>query len=131
MLITNFGKSVCAGLIVSAMGAGIQVARAGDLRGYECMELNLTQQQMMDPSVRVPIRSGPSASSPVTGNTIATVIVSEPVVEENGFLKVLELNGHPGWIKGDYLKPWVNPGGNGQKCYPALLANGRIGFDYR
>lgn len=130
MFKTKFRKSVCAGLILSAMGAGIQVAKAGDLQGYECMSLNLTQQQMMDPSVRVPIMSGPSASSRVTGNAIATIIVSAPVVEEKGYVKVLELNGHPGWIKAGYLKPWTNPGGNGQHCFPANLANGRIGFDY-
>ena len=124
-------KLICAGMVFSAMNLGIHSANASDLQGYECMSLNLTQQQMMDPSVKVPIKSGPTAEAAVTGNAIATIIASSPLVETNGYVKVLELNGHIGWIKSGYLKPWINPGGNGQRCYPSMLQNGRIGFDYR
>jgi hypothetical protein len=95
------------------------------------MALNLTERQMMDPSVRVPIRSAPSTEAPVTGNAIATVVAAAPVVQKSGYVKVLQLDGRIGWIEAGYLKPWVNPGGNGQRCFPAVLTNGRIGFDYR
>lgn len=128
---TRMQKLLLAGAVLTAMGSGITHANARDLQGYKCMSLNLTQQQMMDPSVRVPIKSGPSASAPVTGNAIATVIAASPLVENQGYIKVLELNGHTGWIQAGFLKPWVNPGGNGQRCYPAMLPTGRIGFDYR
>lgn len=102
-----------------------------DLQGYQCMALNLTEQQMMDPSIHVPIRSAPSQTAPITGNAIATVIAYSPAQTDDGFLKVLQLNGRTGWVEARYLKPWTNPGGNGQRCYPAILATGRIGFDYR
>jgi hypothetical protein len=102
-----------------------------DLQGYECMALNLSDQQMMDPSVHVPIRSAPSQSAAVTGNAIATVIVYSPEQNERGYIKVLQLNGKTGWVQARYLKPWTNPGGNGQRCYPAILSTGRLGFDYR
>jgi hypothetical protein len=124
-------KIICAGVVFSALGLSIRSANASDLQGYECMSLNLTQKQMMDPSVRVPIKSNPTAGAAVTGNAIATIIASSPLVEEHGYVKVLELNGHIGWIQSGYLKPWTNPGGNGQRCYPAMLQTGRIGFDYR
>lgn len=101
------------------------------LTGYACMSLNLTEQQMMDPSVHVPIRSSPSAEAPVTGNAVATVIAKSPEQQENGFLQVLQLDGRVGWVEAQFLKPWKNPGGNGQRCYPAMMSNGRVGFNYR
>lgn len=112
-------------------GTSADAGTTHDLHGYECMALNLTQQQMMDPSIRIPIRSAPSSSAPVTGNAIATVIAAAPVVRTGGYIKVLQLNGRSGWIDGRYLKNWTNPGGNGQRCFPAVLPNGRLGFDYR
>lgn len=124
-------SAIAFGVGVLCIGARANAAAAHDLHGYECMALNLTQQQMMDPSIHIPIRSAPSESAPVTGNAIATVIAATPTVRKGGYLKVLQLNGRSGWIDGRYLKAWTNPGGNGQRCYPAVLASGRIGFDYR
>jgi hypothetical protein len=99
--------------------------------GYICMALKLTEQQMMDPSVHVPIRTAPSSDAAVTGNAIATVIVASPTREQNGYLQVLQLDGRIGWMQADFLKPWQNPSGNGQRCYPSVMSNGRLGFDYR
>jgi len=100
------------------------------LIGYECMALNLSQQQLMDPSIHVPIVNGPNASAPLVGYASATVIasVSPPT---NGFRRVLRLDGVPGWIETKYLKPWVNPGGNGQRCIPSAMSNGRDGFNFQ
>lgn len=98
--------------------------------GYVCMALNLSDRQMMDPSVHVPIRVAPSSDAATTGNAIASVIVAWPKREENGYLQVLQLNGRTGWIQAQFLKPWQNPSGNGQRCYPSMMSNGRVGFDY-
>lgn len=116
----------------AVLPAAVAIAQTSprDLNGYQCMALNLSQQQMMDPSVHIPIRSAPTSTAAVTGTAIATVIAFSPEQEQAGYLKVLQLNGKTGWVEARYLKPWTNPGGNGQRCYPAILSTGRIGFDY-
>ena len=45
--------------------AGVAVAR--HLPGYQCMSLNLSPQQMMDPSVSVSVYSEPSTRSAKLG----------------------------------------------------------------
>jgi hypothetical protein len=72
----------------------------------------------------------PEASGRPIGDAIATVIASlSPPV--NGYRRVLRLDGMPGWISTSLLKPWKNPGGNGQKCIPSMMSNGGLGFDYK
>jgi len=115
----------------AAAQSNVSIHAIRAIPGYVCMTLNLPDQQMMDPSVRVPIRIAPSSEAATTGDAIATVIVAWPKREENGYLQVLQLNGRTGWMKAQFLKPWQNPGGNGQRCYPSVMSNGRVGFDYR
>ena len=118
-----FVLPLCVGI---AHAQGLQAVRA--LPGYECMALNLSQQQMMTQTV--PILSEPSSSAAKIGIASATVIAADaPPV--NGFQKVLRLDGKPGWISTKLLKPWVNPGGNGQKCVPSMMSNGRLGFGFK
>lgn len=113
---------LCVGI---AHAQGLQAVRP--LPGYECMALNLSPQQMMTETV--PILSEPSSSAAKIGIASATVIAADaPPV--NGFQKVLRLDGKPGWISTKLLKPWVNPGGNGQKCVPSAMSNGRLGFGF-
>ena len=100
------------------------------LPGYTCMALNLPADEMMNPDIAVPIFTGPTSASTQTARATAIVIVSSPMVISNGYARVLRLNGKIGWISEKYIKPWVNPGGTGDHCYPALLSNGRIGFDF-
>jgi hypothetical protein len=108
-----------------APAQGLQAVRP--LTGYECMALNLSQQEMMTQTV--PILSEPSSSAAKIGIASATVIAADaPPVD--GFQKVLRLDGKPGWVSTKFLKPWVNPGGNGQKCVPSMMSNGRLGFGF-
>lgn len=100
------------------------------LPSYVCMALNLSPSDMMNPNVEVPIFSGPTSDSNKVARATAIVIVSSPEVTSNGYARVLRLNGITGWISEKYIKTWVNPGGNGDHCYPALLSNGRIGFEF-
>ena len=109
-----------------------QVRRAvAPIPGLVCMSLNMTQQQAMDPSFIVPFRSEPSANASAVGRASAIVIVRDPKVETNGFLAVIQFNGHPGWIAASDVVPWKNPGGNGQRCIPSRMSDGSVGFAFR
>jgi hypothetical protein len=114
----------------AAAQSNVSIHAVRPIPGYVCMALNLSDQQMMDPSIHVPIRIAPSSEAATTGNAIATVIVAWPQREQNGYLQVLQLNGQTGWIRAQFLKPWQNSGGNGQRCYPSVMSNGRVGFYY-
>ena len=125
------GSALIVAACVAALGVHAQNLTAlHPLSGYECMELNLKPQQMMDPNALVPILAKPAASSPLVGYASATVIasISPPT---DGFQHVLRLDGTQGWIDSRYLKPWTNPSGNGQKCVPSVMSNGRLGFDFQ
>lgn len=110
----------------SAQAQGLQAVRP--LIGYKCMALNLSQQQMMTQTV--PMLAQPSVGAPKVGIVAATVIAadSEPV---NGFQKVLRLDRKVGWVSSQYLKPWANPGGSGQKCVPSVMSNGSLGYAFQ
>lgn len=111
---------------MNAQAQGLKTVRP--LLGYKCMALNLSEQQMM--TMTVPMRAEPNPGAPKMGIVAATVIASEsqPV---NGFQKVLRLDGKVGWVSVRYLKPWVNPGGGGQKCVPSVMSNGLLGYAFQ
>lgn len=109
----------------SADATALKAVRALD--GYRCMALNLPDSKLMNPSTHVAILSNPRAGSQPMGYASSTVIAADtPPV--NGFRKVLRLDGKPGWMPASDLKPWVNPGNNGQGCVPSVMSNGRLGF---
>jgi hypothetical protein len=118
-------------LFTTTEGRGDTLEAVRPLPGYICMDLNLSEAQMMDPSVHVPIMTEPSANSKPLGYAMATVIVASPPHEAGGYLEVLHLDGKRGWIASRYVRPWRNPGTSGHKCIPSLMSNGRIGFAYR
>ncbi len=96
--------------------------------GYQCMMLNLTEQQSMDPTVHIPVRASPSNSAPAVGWAGAVVIVREPLAPVNGFLQILFPDGRQLWISADMLRPYHSLGNPRAKCVPMTLPNGRIGF---
>ena len=98
------------------------------LQGYVCMNLNLSDAQMRDPSAaRVPIMTAPRSDSSV--GTLATPIVFAKAPEHvvDGYAEVLQLNGKPGWIKADMILPYHSVSDPYARCTPSLLSNGRIG----
>jgi hypothetical protein len=97
--------------------------------GYACMMLNLTEQQSMDPSVHIPVRSAPSESAPPIGWAGAVVAVREPVAAVNGFVAMLFPTGQQVWISKNDLRPYHSLGDPGARCVPVMLPNGRVGFD--
>lgn len=100
------------------------------LPGYRCAALKLTPQQMMDPSVAVPVFSQPDAASAKLGKASATIAVSNPAIVSNGFVRMLFPSGKVGWVSAALLRPWQGAAGTAGTCAPAQLSNGRLGFDY-
>jgi hypothetical protein len=118
------------GVSLSLPAVGLAQARhaIGPAPGLACMSLNVTQAQAMDPTFVVPFRAAPSQSSAVVGRATAVVFVRNPEVARNGFLEAVQFNGHLGWIAASAVRPWVNPGGNGQRCVPSRMSDGSLGI---
>lgn len=121
-----------AALIAAASGnAHSQGLRAvSPMPGWTCMMLNLTEQQSMDPSVRVPVRAEPSEASPPIGYAAATVAVRVPIAPVNGFIEAMFPSGRPVWIAANLVRPWHSLGDPTARCIPAMLSNGKPGFAY-
>ena len=116
------------GLQIVGIVPGLAAVQAKPLPGYRCMMLNLSEQQSMDPSMRVPVRAAPSVTAPTVGWAGAVVVVREPVKPVNGFVQILFPDGRPVWIASDVLRPYHSLGDPNAKCVPEILPNGRIGF---
>ena len=94
------------------------------------MAVNMSPADLMNPRVHVTMLQSPDASAPPVGYAAATVIASVNA-PTNGYRSVLRFDGVPGWISAAKLKPWVNPGGNGQRCAPAMMSNGQLGLSFK
>ena len=115
---------------VLAQGAGpIGPKVTGHIQGYECMLLrDGFQEATADQLPRV--RAEPRANAPVVGIATISVIVKSPHVARNGYREVMHLDGRPGWVDQKVLVPWINDNAPGVRCVPAMMSNGRPGFDY-
>jgi len=118
--------SLCLGQ--SAFAQGPQVVKR--LIGYQCMTLNLDPAAQQNFENLPPILSEPSPVASRVGIASASVIVATPLKAINGFYRVLHLNGQTGWIEANKLKPWINTNSPSTQCFPAMMSNGKPGFDY-
>ena len=118
-------------LTVSQLASAAPRTAVAPIPELACASLKITDAQGMDPNFVVPLHQQPSDASPVVGRAAAAVLVRNPKIQQNGFVAAVLFNGRPGWIKADDIKPWVNPGGNGQRCYPSRMSDGSIGFDIK
>ena len=123
------GWTVCSAGTAGAQLAG-QTTVTSHIPNARCMTLNLAPQQMADPSVDIPVRATPRTDAPTIGSTGATVIVREGSLT-NGFVEVMLANGRTGWMEANSLRPWAPRPGTQATCRPAVLSNGRFGFDIR
>lgn len=117
-------------LSACAVALATQAHAAGQkhkLSGYECMMLNITEQQSMDPQFHVDLKAQPSPSSATIGWQPAIVIVKEPAVPQNGFLQVIRANGQKAWIEANIVKPYHPVADPTAKCVPEVLPSGMIG----
>ena len=102
----RFTIYVCAAVLIITCGQrmkaeGLHAVRP--LAGYACMMLNLTDAQMRDNSLVVPVYAGPSTTSGRVGNASAIVIARSPLHIVNGFAEMLFPNGATVWIDGGNL----------------------------
>ena len=96
------------------------------IAGYQCMMLNITEQQSMDPAFHVSLRSVPSDGAPEAGWAGSVPIVREPAVPRNGFLQVLKADGSKAWIAAGMVKPYHPVSDSSARCVPEVLPNGRV-----
>lgn len=101
------------------------------LAGAKCMLLNLSFDQMMDESIKIPIRASPRQDATEIGTPGSTVIVRDTPASPNGYVEVMLADGRTGWLQERWLKPWASSTSPQRRCRPALFANGRVGFDIR
>jgi hypothetical protein len=119
------GLALAAGPVVAA-----ELTPVRPLVGYSCMMLNLTAEQTADPSTGVPVLNDPSPGSKVDGYA-AAVIITNPFRTSGGYVETLWPTGKIGWIKAAALRPWRNRFVPSSTCTPALMSNGRYGFDFK
>ena len=98
------------------------------LSGYACMILNLTNDQLRDNSVTVPVFNGPSASSGKAGVASALLIVKSPLHLQNGFAETLFPDGRTVWIPANMLRPYKSEGNPNAHCTPSMMSDGKPGF---
>ncbi len=110
----------------AAEAQGLRATRPST--GYICMELALTDAQFTDPNVRIPVRATPSRTSPAVSYAPTIVIVQDAQQPSGGFLRVLQLNGEPGWMEARHLRPFRNPNVPSARCTPAIMSDGKPGF---
>ena len=122
-----------AAVLLATMAVGHTAAAQGltavkPLAGYVCMRLNLTREQMLDNSLSVPVFAHPSSTSPKIGEASATVITKSPMESQNGFAKILFLDGRPAWIPQNLLMPYATAAAPNAHCTPSLMSDGKPGF---
>jgi hypothetical protein len=113
----------------SASAQGLQAVRP--LPGYTCMQLANPPPPTLDPTKGVPVRNAPSRSAPVASWSPFIVLVPLPLAATEGFLQAMFADKHTGWIAASDLKPWSTPYKQNQHCFPSVMSNGTVGFDFR
>ena len=97
---------VLLGSLLTSPAIAKSVSVVQHISGYRCMSLNLTQTQMMDPNVVVPVLAQPATTAARVGVAAATIAVRDPPHEIHGFLEVLFPTGQTGWVEARLLRPW-------------------------
>ena len=119
------------GVAIMTMGAPswAQGLRAvAPLQGYSCMSLNVTEDEMQHESSLPIIRQEPSRSAASIGRASAQVIVADPIRSQNGYVAVLTLDGKPGWVEANKVKPYRSVSNPNARCVPSMMSNGQPGF---
>lgn len=116
------------GLRRTAHAAGLTDVRP--LPGYACAQLDLTNAQLTDPKIGVPIRGTPSRQAPIVSYAGNTLIVQEPAQPTAGFVRMLRVTGQTGWIEAKFLRPWFNQYDPTAQCVPSMMSDGKPGFGY-
>ena len=127
----RFTIYVCAAVLIITCAQGMKAEELHAVRplaGYACMMLNLTDAQMRDNSLVVPVYAGPSTTSGRVGNASAIVIARSPLHAVNGFAEMLFPNGATVWIDAKMLRPYHSESNPNAHCTPSLMSNGKPGL---
>jgi hypothetical protein len=116
--------------LVGVASAFAQAAHGTPMAGWSCRMLNLTEAQSMDFSIHIPVRAGPSESSPPVGYATETVAVKSSAPTVNGFVQAMFPTGRTVWISTKALKPWRAAANPSARCVPVTKPNGKPGFNY-
>jgi hypothetical protein len=112
---------------VTASAQSLQAVRP--LAGYVCMRLNVPRNQIVSRDLNIPVYAEPSQSSEKVGQASAALIVRSPLHVESGFAEILFPDGRRAWIQKTLLRPYATPEAPEAHCTPAIMSNGRIGFE--
>ena len=95
------------------------------LDGYICMKLNVTEKEALSPNgAGVSIRSAPNPSASPVALAPSVLLTRSPLHVIGDFVEVLRLNGEPGWIEQQRVKPFDPLA----RCVPSMMSNGRPGI---
>jgi hypothetical protein len=100
------------------------------LAGYECKMLKLTEDQSLSQSTRIPVRIEPSPDAQIVGIASGQMAVRQDAEPTNGFLEAINLSGRKVWVAADALTDYHSRSDPNATCKPAIMSNGRIGFEY-
>ena len=117
-------------LVIVPLWVQAQPVPGQPMPGWSCKMLNLTEKQLMDFSIHVPVRASASSDAPVIGYASETVAVKDGSQTETGFTQALLPTGRPVWIATNMLKDWHAVANPLSRCSPVLRANGKPGFTY-
>ena len=124
----KLARFLLAGLALSAASPVLAATTPRPIPGYKCMMLDLTEQQSMDPSVHIQVRSGPSNSAPAIGWASSVVVVKQPATPVGGYLEMLFSNGREAWIAAKQVRPFKSVSAPSAQCFPVILSNGLVGI---
>jgi hypothetical protein len=121
------GLTIAASLAQATRADPVYVVRPLD--GYVCMNLNLSEAQLLDfKGPRIPILVAPRPDAAVGTLAAAVVFAKSPPHVVNGYTEVLQLTGKPGWIETSKIVPYHSASNPYAHCTPSLMSNGRLGI---
>jgi hypothetical protein len=95
------------------------------IAGYVCMRLSVTEAEVLNPrGTGIFILTAPRPDAAHGTTAPGVVFVRQPQELVDGYLKVLQLTGQPGWIAADKVRPFDEM----RRCVPSMMSNGRIGI---
>ena len=74
--------------------------------GLACMSLDSQSLAATEQRNLPPVLAAQETSAPGIGYPLSIVFVKWPLVEENGYVEMIRLNGQIGWIQASHLQPW-------------------------
>jgi hypothetical protein len=121
------GLTIAAALAPNTRADPVYAVRPLD--GYVCMNLNLSEAQLLDfKGPRIPILVAPRPDAAVGTLAAAVVFAKAPPNVVDGYTEVLQLTGKPGWIETRMIVPYHSVSNPYAHCTPSLMSNGRIGI---